>query len=199
MNKNAVQRSDKRGSGTVGVGDFAPDATLTDTNGRAVLMSSSWAFRPVVFVFLRHFGCIFCREQVALLRRDYQKFVAADGDVVCIAQGEYKTGKAFQIFMDLPFPILVTGGDTSVFQSYGLGRGTLIQLFGFRMLVRGVLAALNGRMQGRIVGDGFQMPGAFLVDKQGIIQYAHRSRDAADHAPISELIALLRQIQATPV
>jgi hypothetical protein len=38
------------------VGQTAPDATLRDTTGAERPLSSFWAERPVVAVFLRHYG-----------------------------------------------------------------------------------------------------------------------------------------------
>jgi hypothetical protein len=40
----------------VEVGDRAPDPIVLDTGGRRVPLSASWADRPAVLAFLRHFG-----------------------------------------------------------------------------------------------------------------------------------------------
>jgi peroxiredoxin len=37
-------------------GDPAPDVTLVNRNGRNVQLSARWRRRPLVAVFLRHFG-----------------------------------------------------------------------------------------------------------------------------------------------
>lgn len=34
----------------------APDATVVDRDGKPVALSSLWEHRPLVLVFLRHFG-----------------------------------------------------------------------------------------------------------------------------------------------
>jgi peroxiredoxin len=39
-----------------GLGDKAPDVVLSDSNGDEVRLSSLWRERPLVLVFLRHFG-----------------------------------------------------------------------------------------------------------------------------------------------
>jgi len=38
------------------VGDRAPDAVLFNRNGRHVRLSARWKRKPLVAVFLRHFG-----------------------------------------------------------------------------------------------------------------------------------------------
>jgi peroxiredoxin len=180
-------------SGTVEIGSQAPDAQLTDTEGHAVLLSHYWMAQPTVLVFLRHFGCTFCREQVAQLRREYARFRAEGTELVCIAQGDHKTSKGFSIFFDLPFPLLVCGDDLAVYQAYGLERGTFGQLFGLRSWTRGIRATLQGHLIGKLAGDSFQMPGVFIVDRLGTIRYAHRHTDATDNPPPEEL---LRAVQA---
>jgi peroxiredoxin len=39
-----------------GPGDPAPDVTLMNRNGRHVRLSARWRRKPLVAVFLRHFG-----------------------------------------------------------------------------------------------------------------------------------------------
>jgi hypothetical protein len=41
---------------TIDLGDLAPDVTVLDSGGRDILLSSLWAERPAVLVFLRHYG-----------------------------------------------------------------------------------------------------------------------------------------------
>lgn len=109
-----------------------------------------------------------------------------------MAQGDAKTGKAFSLFFALPFPLLLCGDDLTVFRAYGLGRGTPGQLFGWRSWTHGVLATLRGHFVGKLVGDRFQMPGAFVVDTHGTVRFAHRHKDAADN-PAAQI--LLRAAQ----
>jgi hypothetical protein len=40
----------------VEVGDPAPDPVVLDAGGGEVRLSATWASRPAVLVFLRHFG-----------------------------------------------------------------------------------------------------------------------------------------------
>jgi peroxiredoxin len=162
-------------------GDDAPDGELTNIEGERIHIADYWQNQPVVLVFLRHLGCVFCREQVALLRRDYGKFQAVGTEVICIAQGDYKTGKAFSLFFDLPFPLLMCGDDLAIYKSYGLAKGTTQQLFGVRSWTRGFIASMRGHIQGKIVGDGFQMGGAFVIDSHGTIRLVYLPDDASDH------------------
>ncbi len=57
----------------VGVGDVAPDFTLSDTEGRAVKLSDVRGKSPVVLVFYRGYWCPFCARQLADLRSLVQR------------------------------------------------------------------------------------------------------------------------------
>ena len=41
---------------------------VLDTDGATVRLGSLWSDRPAVLVWLRHFGCLFCKEQTAEFR-----------------------------------------------------------------------------------------------------------------------------------
>ncbi len=43
-------------SDPIGPGDAAPDLALTDDEGQRVRLSDLWANRPLVLLFVRHFG-----------------------------------------------------------------------------------------------------------------------------------------------
>jgi hypothetical protein len=61
--------------------------------------------------------------------------------------------------------------------AFGLKRGRPWQLFGPKVLVRGLLAAvLGGHGIGRLSADSFQMPGLFLIHGSGIVRrFRHRT------------------------
>ena len=113
-----------------------------------------------------------------------------------VGQGEPKTGKAFQILLDLPYPLLVCGDDLSAYAAYGLGRGSLSQLFGWRSWLRGAVATLQGHVVGRLTGDGFQMPGTFLIDTGGVIRFTHRHKDASDNLGNDVLLREIAKLAA---
>lgn len=168
------------------VGDPAPDATLIDMAGNKVILSSFWAQRPVALVFLRHFGCPFCREQVAMLRRDYARFVEAGLDILCIGQGPHKAGKAFAVYFDLPFPVVVCEDDLSVYGRFGLDKASIKQMLGIHVWLRGLAAMKHGFGPAR--GEATQLPGTFIIDTSGTVVFAHRALDQADNVTSDQLL-----------
>ncbi len=174
----------------------APDLTLTNTKGESVALSSLWAVKPLILVFLRHYGCAFCKEQVFRLRTDHERIVAAGADVVCVAMGPHTAGRAFQIVMQLPFDILATGDSIEPFRAYGLGRASIWQLLSpvlwariLRNAFRGFVNKLNEAQ-----GDLAQMSGAFVVGTDGKFTYVNPAWVAYAVVPTDELLRSLPKV-----
>ena len=82
------------------------------------------------------------------------------------------------------------GNETTMpYETYGLQQGKLGELMSPAAVVASVRALARDNMQGEAVGDVKKLPGTFIVDKNGIIQYAHYSKHAGDHPKIADLIA----------
>ena len=163
---------------------------MADSTGAKVTLSSFWSKGRIVIVFLRHFGCPFCREQVVKLRDDFALAQSSGLDIVCIGQGSYKTGKGFSIYFNLPFPVLVTEDDNSVYKRYGLLQGTPKQLFGIDVILRGLSALRHG--MGAVEGDATQMPGIFVVDTNGTVLLARRAASQADNLSVQQILNAIK-------
>jgi peroxiredoxin len=185
-------------SAMVGGGSSAPDFEAVDTDGNRVRLSQFWKGDPLVVVFLRHLGCTFCRTQVIELRNRYGEFREKGSEVVCVAMGSPKVGQAFRLMFHLPFPMLMTADtDTSAYDLYGLPKGRLSQLLGFGSWIGGLRAIpiLGRRIVGRLIGDGTQLAGTFIIDQSGTIRLAYRSKSASDNPPSSLLLKTIADLQ----
>jgi peroxiredoxin len=48
----------------------------------------------------------------------------------------------------------------------------------------------------KLSGDDYrQMPGVFVIDRTGVIRYAHRNRDVSDNPPNDELLEALAALR----
>ena len=83
----------------------------------------------------------------------------------------------------------LTDETTLPYQTYGLQQGKLNELMSPEVILAGARALAHGSSQGETIGDTKMLPGTFIVDKQGIIQYAYYSKHAGDHPRIDDLIA----------
>jgi len=171
-------------------GETAPDLTLPDSDGVERLLSEIWSNseRGCAVVFLRHFGCIFCSEHATQLRRDHQQFLDRGYAVVAIGLGSVQRAAKFKHDHALPFAVLADS-DQRGYQAYGLGRGTLGDIFNPVLLVKSAKALFSGARQGRTSGDASQLPGTFIVDPAGYVRYAKPAKIASDLATTAELIA----------
>ena len=144
---------------------------------------------PLLVVFLRHAGCTFCREALADIAAKRATIESQGVRILLVHMGTDAQGQStFTHFgvADLP---RISDPDRTLYRAFDLSRGSLSQLFGPRVLLRGLRAGIIDRhFVGTLQGDGLQMPGAFLIHN-GIIQRAFRHADAADRPDYCELAA----------
>lgn len=146
---------------------------------------------PVLVLFLRHSGCTFCREALSDLARER----TTDGgetaalEAVVVQMGTPEQGRRLLDQHELNDVAVISDPDRRLYRALDLGRGSLGQLFGPRIWWRGLMATLRGHFIGRLVGDGFQMPGAFVLHEGHVIR-AFRHRDAADRPDFDGLCRL---------
>lgn len=142
-----------------------------------------------LLVFLRHFGCIFCKEMV----RDL-KLVSAEPNypgVVFFGQGDLEESRAFAEKV-WPEMSIVCDPDRVLFNAMGLGKGSVYQMFGPSVWACAMRAGLKGNFQGRPVGDIWTMPGAFAVDPTGRVLWRHEFEHAGHHPDWSAVPDLIR-------
>jgi len=142
----------------------------------------------VLLVFLRHLGCTFCREAVADLSEQRQSIEGDAGTKIVFVYmpgpGDTQAleARASRFFAKhgMEDSARVADPDKRLYRAFGLGRGSLGQLFGWKNLKRGFVAGvMKGHLVGPLVGDGFQMPGVFLV-RDGAVVAGYRHETAAD-------------------
>lgn len=119
--------------------------------------------QPVLLVCLRHFGCTFCRQMVQQLV--HQAKLPASWLPVFVHNGTVAQAQAFFAQYATPNTLWVQDLNRTLYKSLGLRRGHLGQLFGWPVWVEGFKAGvLGGYGIGPLQGDGFQMPGVFLIE-----------------------------------
>lgn len=141
---------------------------------------------PTLVVFLRHAGCTFCREALADLAK-IRTAIEAEGVQICLVHmgSDDHAAEFFAAYGMDDVPRISDPGQ-GLYRAFDLGRGKLRQLFGPKVIVRGAEAAANGHGIGRLIGDGFQMPGVFLI-RDGQIVRAFRHQTAADRPDYAAL------------
>lgn len=149
--------------------------------------------QPVLVVFLRHSGCTFCREALQDLSEQRQKIEANGTKIVLVHMGDNEKSRSFFEAYGMGDVDRISDPECRLYRGYDLGRGRLSQLFGAKVFWRGFKAAiLNRHGFGILNGDGFQMPGAFLVRDNKIVQ-AYRHDTAASRPDYCSVIGSRRE------
>jgi len=151
-------------------------AAYTSQSGQTL---ATLAERPLFLVFLRHFGCTFCREAVADLA---EKRHTIEGKGVPLAFVHLGTEEKAQWFFK-PYGLLdvprFSDPEGPLYQAFGLLRWEWRQYLNSESILRMLLAWTHGHFTGIPVGDIHRMPGAFLMD-HGEIQKAFRHKLVSD-------------------
>ena len=115
----------------------------------------------------------------------------AGGDVVCVFQYRAEPTRNFCRQREVELECL---GDPERegYHAVGLERGGMKELYSPRVGLRALGAARKGAMGGKPEGDTRQMPGTFVVDRDGRLVYAHYNSDQSDNPPIEDVLEAVR-------
>jgi peroxiredoxin len=147
------------------------------------------AQKPLFLVFLRHFGCAFCREAVADLAERRQAIESKGTPLAFVHLGTEEKAKWFfkpYGMLDVP---RFSDPDGRLYESFGLVRAELRQYLNAESIFRMLGALLRGHFIGFPAGDIERMPGTFLIN-QGKIQKAFRHKLVSDRPDYLALATL---------
>jgi peroxiredoxin len=137
------------------------------------------ASRPLFLVFLRHFGCTFCREAVDTISKKRQEIEGGGSRLAFVHLGtEEKAQWFFKPYGLLDVPRF-SDPEGPLYQAFGLLRAELKQYLNSESIARMLFAWTRGHFVGLPAGDVQRMPGAFLMD-QGEIRKAFRHKLVSD-------------------
>lgn len=169
--------------------------TLWTVDGQPVRLRSLWPERKAIAVFVRHFGCLFCRQQVATLLPFESRFAAAGADLVIVGQGSVDDARAFRDELNLTCRVL-TDPTLEVYCALDLPRGAGT-VFRPSVFLRALRARAQGFRQTRSGGDVLQQGGVLIFDKGGSQLYRFVSRSAGEHPSPHELLDVLEGVSAS--
>ena len=149
---------------TLAVGERAPDFTLPGTGGREYSLAE-YRGKPVVLVFY-----------------------PGDDTPVCTKQlNAYNDG--LPAFSDLGAQVLaISAQDVTSHERFSAKHGG----FDFPLLADTDKAVAG--LYGTLGPIGFPRRSVFILDGDGVVRYAHRAIAGLTYRPISELVAVLKQL-----
>jgi thioredoxin-dependent peroxiredoxin len=142
---------------SVGIGDRAPDFTLSGT-GDATYSLADFSGQPLVLVFYPGDDTPVCTKQLNAYNDGLEHFAELDAQIVGISAQSVDSHEAFSSKHGFEFPLLADT-DKQVAAAYG----TLGPI-------------------------GFPRRSIFIIDRDGIIRYAHRAMAGLTYRPVSELL-----------
>lgn len=153
--------------------------------------------QPVLLVFLRHFGCSFCRD--TLMRIGELRKGIEDKQIKIVLVNMYDNATAEDNLKEYNLADLdyIADEESILYKTFKLRRATFSQIFGIKVFIKmlkiffikGTFSSLTEQ------ADTFQMPGIFLVKNGNIIQQ-YNYTSIADTPPILEIIEDATLIQS---
>lgn len=128
------------------------------------------------------------------MRNDYERFRLADGKVAVVTMGSPQQAADFREKKRLPFPCL-SDPEQNLYRAFHLPRAGFGQMAAPAVMLAGPKALFRGGL-GVPRGDIKQMPGTFVIDRDGIIRLAYYSTNIADNPANDRLIEVLESLQA---
>ncbi len=162
---------------------------VTGVNLTPGTLGDQLAAGPNLLIFLRHFGCIFCRETVADLRSAVDQ-IEGYPKVIFFFQGSSTEGRVF-LSRYWPDACAIADRGKAFYREFGIHRGNLRELFGREVWREHRRAAAKGHSLGRPSSDPLMMPGVFWVE-DGEVRWQHQFRHAGDHPDWAAIPGMIR-------
>jgi hypothetical protein len=155
-----------------------------------VLLSDEWRDRPAVVVWLRHFGCLLCREQAAAFRGRQQEIEALGAGLVFVGNGELAWARQFEI-EECPGCRVLTDPGLDSYRAIGARRGWRSTIRP-ASLAAAIRAFRHGFRLSGVRGVPDQQGGVYVMLPDDRAAYAYVSGSAGDHPPIDAVLDALR-------
>lgn len=121
---------------------------------------------PYIIVFLRHFGCTFCKEMLS----DISEYLAQDShkltlNVVFVHMIDNEDARKELSKYTLDSAEVISDSTLDIYRAFGLSKGRFYQLFSLKVWIKALYLTLFKRhsLIGKAQGDVFQMPGVFYI------------------------------------
>jgi peroxiredoxin len=171
---------------------------VSDASGRTVRLGSFWRDEPCLLVFVRHFGCVGCGEQVSELSPRLPELERAGVRVVLIGNGDKRYIEGFSERYGLADKRVevVTDPSLASFRAAGLQRSWWAT-HGARAMLDTARGMAKGIPHRAVEGDSTQQGGVLLVDGRGVLRFYHRNESIGDHPTANELVEAALVLSAT--
>ena len=145
--------------------------------------------KDVLLIFLRQFGCTFCKEMLNEVSHNLEKIKEAGLEVVFVHMSSDSFAKEMAKIYQLENTKFISDPEQVMYEAFNLKRVSTFHFLHPKNLYRLMHSAVvDGNLWGRVQGDGFQLPGIFVIKKNRIIK-AFRHKLVSDKPDILSLAA----------
>ncbi len=163
---------------------------LIDEDGQFVEMYDLWKNQIAIFIFLRHFGCIFCRKHAVEIWSKREQYEKGGAKIYFVGNGARFMIKSFKEDLGIQDAPVYTDPSLVSFRASGFKRGFLAAL-GPRAVANAIKAVAEGHAQGGMYqkdqGDLWQLGGILVVKPEGKVGYHFISSAAGDYSPENDI------------
>jgi len=162
----------------------------TNTNSNLKTISDE---KPVLLVFLRTLGCVFCQEAIIDLSKLKDEILKKNFQLAFVHMADNEIAQKYLEDFDLGDSVHISDPDCKYYTAFRLTKGSFSQLYGLQNWIRGFTKdnKVHRFEKTKQLGDSTQMPGIFIIHKGEITQhYIHKF--AADRPDYLKLLGNCR-------
>jgi peroxiredoxin len=142
---------------------------------------------PAVLIFMRYYGCPVCQMEMAKIKQEINSAGKKGARVFVILQSETEIIASLIKKDDFPFTI-ICDPQGKVFQLYGVEAGGLVKYLHPAGLIAAIKAISKGFMHGKFEGKETQLPAAFAMAADKVINYAHYGTNISDMPSLDKIV-----------
>ena len=146
--------------------------------------------KPVMLIFLRHFGCVFCKEAMMDIAKRRELIEEQGFHIVFIHMSDSETAQSYFKKFGLKDITFINDPLKRFYSAFGLFRGSFTQLYGLQTWIRGYKVKKENGFElelAKKLGDSTQMPGVFII-QNGQIKDKFLHRHAAERPDYEKLL-----------
>ncbi len=183
----AVGSEQNDGSGVLAIGDTVPDETVSAIEGHSVQLRKIISEKPTVLVFYRGGWCPYCNTHLGKLQSIESQIIEAGHQIIAISPDRSSNLRKSIEKGNLTYSL------------YSDSTMTVAKAFGLAFTVDNATVKkykLFGINIEKASGETHHMlpvPAVFLVDTNGVIQYAFSNPDYKVRLETDEIIQLVEQ------
>jgi peroxiredoxin len=171
-------------------GDYVPEFRLRDLDGKTIPSYAILSNGPVLIVFYRGGWCPYCKLDLLAIQGVAWQLRSSGTSIIAVSQQSANESRSTERMNGLSFPSLVDHGG-KVARAFGL-RWKLSRELRAAAVECGLdLAAVNGESSWTLT-----MPALYVINPEGIVEYADISADYTRRCDPTELFPVLSQISA---